>query len=359
MAFPRELEPEYVEQVYAWQRPRLRRLVLLAPLLLLMYVGLQGLLIPGSLTTLTAQPRLYVLFAILLLVALWMRPLARAMPFAWAGVALQALFCLSCALLTWPADGAVALVLPVFVATPLVTAPFWGRTKTVIAAIALGYLAGFVALWVTRAGSTLWLAYGLQAASGALIALAMHSIVDHARRGRFLAEIELAQRARLDSLTSLLNRRHFIEAGEALVAGMHAGRRLCACFIDLDHFKRVNDQGGHRIGDQLLVGVAAQLLGVSGGKRVVGRLGGEEFALLLPGMPPGDVHALAEDLRMQIAGIEVEGYRVNASVGIACWETGESLSDLLHRADLALLEAKRSGRNRIVHWSPALDALPV
>jgi diguanylate cyclase (GGDEF)-like protein len=358
MAFPRELEPEYVEQVYAWQRPRLRRLVLLAPVLLLAYVALQSLLMQVSATEWLVQPRLYVMFAILLLMALWMRSLARATPFAWAGVALQALFCLSCAVMTRPGHGALALVLPVFVATPLVTAPFWGRTTTEVVAIALGYLAGFVALWVSRAGSTVWLAYAIQAASGALIALVMHSIVDHARRGRFLAEVELKQRARLDSLTSLLNRRHFIEAGEALVAAMHAGRRLCACFIDLDHFKRVNDQGGHRIGDQLLVGVAAQLLGVSGGRRVVGRLGGEEFALLLPGMPAGDVHALAEELRMAIAGIEVEGYRVNASVGISCWQVGESLSDLLHRADLALLEAKRSGRDRIVHWSPALDAVP-
>jgi diguanylate cyclase (GGDEF)-like protein len=355
MAFPRELEPEYVEQVYAWQRPRLRRLVLLAPLLLLLYVLLQTLLMQASLSEWAAQPRLYLLFGALLAMALWMRSLVRAVPFAWAGVALQALFCLSCALLTQPGHGALALVLPVFIATPLVTAPFWARTATVVVAIALGYLAGFVALRLTHAGSTVWLAYAVQAASGALIALAMHSIVDHARRGRFLAEVELAQRVRLDSLTSLLNRRHFIEAGETLVAGMHVGRRLCACFIDLDHFKRINDQGGHRIGDQLLVAIAAQLLGVSGGRRLVGRLGGEEFALLLPGMPAEDVHALAEDLRAAIAGIEVEGYRVTASVGIACWENGEGLSDLLHRADLALLEAKRSGRDRIVHWSRTLE----
>jgi len=351
MTFPRELEREYVEQVYAWQRPRLRQLVLLAPVLLLAYVALQSLLMRVPASAWLAQPRLYALFVVLLLVAWWMRTLARAMPFAWAGVGLQALFCLSCALMTRPGHGALALVLPVFIATPLVTAPFWARNTTVVVAIALGYLAGFVALAVTRAGSTVWLAYAVQAASGALVALAMHSIVDHARRGRFLAEVELAQRVRLDSLTSLLNRRHFIEAGEALVAGMHVGRRLCACFIDLDHFKRINDQGGHRIGDQLLVGIAAQLLHVAGGRRLVGRLGGEEFALLLPDATDEAAFQVAERVRLNLADLEIAtediAFSFTVSMGVACCQPGETtVEQTIGRADRALYRAKAEGRDR-------------
>jgi diguanylate cyclase (GGDEF)-like protein len=288
--------------------------------------------------------------------ALWMRSLDSAVPFAWAGVALQTLACLSCALMTRPGHGALALVLPLFVTTPVVTAPFWARSTTAMLAIVLGYLAGCVALWHSHTGSTVWLAFGVQAIAGAVVGMLVHSIVDHARRGHFLAEQELEQRAHLDSLTAVLNRRHFIEMGELLLGRLHAGQQLSACFIDLDHFKRVNDDGSHRIGDQMLVAIAQRLLAVSSGQRLVGRLGGEEFALLLPDMAIDAAQLLAEQLCDEIAMTCVDGFSVTASVGVAEWKHGESLSDLLHRADLALLAAKRNGRNRIVHWSPELAA---
>ena len=325
-------------------------------MLLLSFVALQALLMRVPLTAWLRQPALYAWLAALLVLGLWMRRMNRAVPFAWTGVALQTSFCLACAWMTRPGHGALALVLPVFVATPMVTAPFWGRGITVRTALLLGYAAGAVALWHSSAGSTVWLAYGIQACVGAAVAMAMHATVDHARRGYFLVEEELAERARLDSLTSVLNRRHFIESGEALLKRMPASRAACACFIDLDHFKRVNDEGSHRIGDHLLVAVAKRLLAEGGGERLVGRVGGEEFALLLPDMRIEQAQALAQRLCRDIADIGVEGFSVTCSVGVAEWHAGESLSDLLHRADLALLAAKRNGRNRIVHWSPALEA---
>jgi diguanylate cyclase (GGDEF)-like protein len=89
---------------------------------------------------------------------------------------------------------------------------------------------------------------------------------------------------------------------------------------------------------------------------LIGRVGGEEFALLLPGMRAEDAERLTSKVCEQIAALEIEGFSCTASVGIAEWHPGESLSDLLHRADLALLSAKRTGRNRIVQWTDGLAA---
>ena len=154
----------------------------------------------------------------------------------------------------------------------------------------------------------------------------------------------------------MLNRRHFIESGEALLCALRSGQVLSACFVDLDHFKRVNDEGGHRIGDQLLAAVAHCLLELQGEGRLIGRVGGEEFALLLPGMHALEAEQFIATVCERIGALAVDGYSCTASVGVAEWDGGETLSDLLHRADLALLAAKRGGRNRIVQWSAGVAA---
>ncbi|HVQ32524.1 MAG TPA: GGDEF domain-containing protein [Lysobacter sp.] len=356
MVFPPEREAAYVQRMFGWQRVRLRRLVLLAPPLLLFFVAVEALLLPEPLSVWLQDPLLYAGIGTLLAIALWMRSIESADVFAWAGVSLQTLFLVFCALTTRPGHGGLALLLPMFVATPLVTAPFFARSRTVFVAIVTAYAAGALALWHSGAGSTVWLAYGIQSLAGGITAMAMHGTVDHARRNYFLAEEELAQRATLDALTSVLNRRHFIESGEAMLQHMRLGQHLSACFIDLDHFKRVNDQGGHRIGDQLLTAVAQCLLELEGQGRLIGRVGGEEFALLLPATRALDAERITLEVCERIAGIDVEGFSCTASVGIAEWHPGESLSDLLHRADLALLAAKRNGRNRIELWREGIAA---
>ena len=356
MVFPPDREAVYVQRMFEWQRTRLRRLVVLAPVLLLLFIGMEALLMPAPIGAWLHDPMTWTGVAVLLVIALWMRSLRGANRFAWAGVALQTLFLVFCALSTRPGHGGLALLLPMFVATPLVTAPFWARARTVVAAVVLAYLAGALALWHSRAGSTVWLAYGIQALVGGMVALAMHATVDHARRNYFLAEEELAQRAQLDALTSVLNRRHFIESGEALLMRTRPGQLLSACFVDLDHFKRVNDEGGHRVGDQLLAAVAHCLLELQGQGRLIGRVGGEEFALLLPGMRGAQAAGFIQDVCARIAALEIDGFSCTASVGVAEWHAGESLSDLLHRADLALLAAKRGGRNQVVQWSAGVAA---
>lgn len=359
MRFSPEREAAYRSSTFNRQRRLLRVLVMFPGPMLILFIFLQSLLTGLPLAIWAANPLLYVLLAALLLLGLWMRRVDRGGVFAWAGVAMMTLLCLSCALMTLPGPrDTIALMLPLYIASPLVVAPFWARTWPVITMILLCYLAGTVALVRTDAGSTVWLAYLVQALTGATVALFSHMIVDRARRGHFIATLQLEQYAQIDALTSLLNRRHFIGAGEALVEHMDRHGTLAACFVDLDHFKRSNDEGSHRIGDLMLIETARQLQAVDQSNRLVGRLGGDEFAMLLPGIPISQAFALAEDFRDRIAAIQIEGFALTASVGVAEWQPGESLADLLHRADLALLEAKRQGRNRIVSWSPELAIHP-
>ena len=355
MAFTPEREARYLEHMFQWQIRRLHRVVLFAPVLLLLFALLQALVWEAPALSVLANPVFLAGVAALAGLAAIMRRIERPIPFAWVGIATQTAFLLACALLTRPGHGLLALVLPVFLATPLVTAPLWARRQTALIATALAYVAGLVALWHSESGPLVWQAYGAQALAGFLVAIALHAAVDQARRGYFEAEEELAERARLDSLTSLLNRRHFLEMGEVvLLQPARPGQPLAACFLDLDHFKHVNDEFGHRVGDRLLAEAARRMLALDANRHLIGRVGGEEFALLLRGEDSASAERLSERLREEIAAIDIDGARVTASVGVAQWQPGESLSDLLHRADLALLEAKRQGRDRLVHWHSGL-----
>lgn len=355
MRFEGERELVYREHVYSRERSRLNALVLITAPMLLVFVLMQAAVGGLSPARWLSAPLFYLLFAALLATTAWMRRQRTALPFAWGGVFLLGLFSLSCALLLLPSREALSLTLPMFIAAPLLAAPFWTYRPAATAALLASYLASSVALWRVGAEQALWLAFLIQAAVSTLAATLVFNAMEQGRRAHFEAEEELLQHSRLDSLTRLLNRRHFMAMGEALIAGMDRDAPLCACFLDLDHFKRVNDEGSHRIGDQMLVETARRLLGNGDDSRVVGRLGGEEFALLLPGQSPAEALALTERLRALIAAIEVEGFAITASAGLAERRPGERLSELLHRADLALLAAKRDGRDRVVAWSPALQ----
>jgi len=163
----------------------------------------------------------------------------------------------------------------------------------------------------------------------------------------------LYQFATLDSLTQLYNRRKFRELLEAEVARCQgAGAPLSLAFIDLDHFKLVNDRYGHSVGDDVLRGVAGVMRQSVKSMQVAGRLGGEEFAVMLPGMPLPDAIAWSEDLRLAIFGMRCDAdgqvQRVSASLGVAEWRpTMQTAADLMHVADLELLRAKAKGRNQV------------
>jgi diguanylate cyclase (GGDEF)-like protein len=164
--------------------------------------------------------------------------------------------------------------------------------------------------------------------------------------GRVLQRLHA--QAHSDALTGTTNRRGLLKSIESLHGrAQRSGYGYAVMMVDIDHFKAVNDLHGHAGGDQVLQRVASSLReGLRVGD-IVARWGGEEFCILVPRMALGDALALAERMTLQVAlGGEP---RVTISVGVAEARVGhESAEDVIRRADLALYQAKRSGRNRVV-----------
>ncbi|MET0504636.1 MAG: GGDEF domain-containing protein [Luteibacter sp.] len=165
------------------------------------------------------------------------------------------------------------------------------------------------------------------------------------------SQLRFMKLARRDGLTGICNREHFVEQADRVLAyGARSDRGLCLILFDLDHFKNVNDTYGHAVGDEVLkraVDVCRRSLHACD---VFGRLGGEEFAVLLPDCSPAQARARAEQLRLSIAATAATPSRpelqVTASFGVASTlQCGYELHRLLVVADAALYRAKRAGRN--------------
>jgi len=159
---------------------------------------------------------------------------------------------------------------------------------------------------------------------------------------------ELVRLASTDPLTGVLNRRAFFEKAEELCARAAAGRLLSAIMFDIDHFKRINDTHGHGAGDHVLRIVARE---ATTENEMVGRLGGEEFAILMKERNLSAALAIAERLRLKFAGLLLEAdgkpIALTCSLGVSEWKPGDTIDELLRRADMALYKAKAEGRNRV------------
>lgn len=160
---------------------------------------------------------------------------------------------------------------------------------------------------------------------------------------------ELRRVLTADHLTGVLNRRCFLEHAERelLRQVRHAGR-CCIAMVDVDHFKAVNDTHGHAAGDAALRAIADVLQTETHEDDLVGRLGGEEFAVLMPATSPELAGQIAERLRAGVAALrlEHEGQPILLTVSIGIAEGGTAdLKQLLVDADAALYDAKHSGRN--------------
>lgn len=160
---------------------------------------------------------------------------------------------------------------------------------------------------------------------------------------------ELIRLATIDSLTGVYNRRAFFEKAKEMCARAAAGTPLSAIMLDIDHFKRINDRYGHDVGDEAISVVAREVMVE---RSAVGRLGGEEFAVLLEGRDIAQAAAIAEALRLRLAHLELETssdkVTVACSLGVGQWKAGDTIDRLLKRADVALYKAKTGGRNRVV-----------
>ena len=167
-------------------------------------------------------------------------------------------------------------------------------------------------------------------------------------------ELELRQMAATDSLTGAMTRRSFeCEVAREVDRAMRHNRPLSFLFLDVDHFKVVNDRYGHAAGDIVLRRVTGLCRNALRTSDVIGRLGGEEFAVVLPETSLRGAQETAERLRSVIAGTVIKtpaaSISVTASFGISTLHGGETKADpALRRADAALFQAKREGRDRIV-----------
>ena len=160
----------------------------------------------------------------------------------------------------------------------------------------------------------------------------------------------------LDALTGLANRRAFDQRMAAYLAALESGATEPACLLvsDIDHFKKINDTFGHGFGDQVLRAVAQVLKQAVPGDGLAARIGGEEFAILLPPMPVDRAQTLAERIRTAVAssrirrqGTEETIARVTISLGLAVHKLGEGMREFIERADQALYASKRAGRDRV------------
>ncbi|MBI5925557.1 MAG: diguanylate cyclase [Aquabacterium sp.] len=175
------------------------------------------------------------------------------------------------------------------------------------------------------------------------------------RIGRQARELQEAvdtvkQMATSDMLTGALNRRMMTELAEnELRLIERSGSAMCIALIDIDHFKHVNDHYGHHAGDAVLRSMAQHAQGQIRQVDKFARWGGEEFLVMLPSISATEGMNAIERLRMSVAQLEIPGYpqlHVTFSAGVAQAKVGEALEHLIERADEALYEAKRQGRNR-------------
>ena len=198
-----------------------------------------------------------------------------------------------------------------------------------------------------------WLEYGFPASMAYAAVVITVGLADRTLQAR--RERDLAHRlAEFDPLTGALNRRAILTRLHVAYADARQARHpLAVLFLDLDHFKLVNDGHGHATGDRVLAAVAATMQGELRELDWLGRYGGEEFLVVLPDAAEPVARAIAERIRAGVAGLEIDQagapLRATVSVGVAMLdETTPSAEALVEHADSALYEAKARGRNRVV-----------
>jgi diguanylate cyclase (GGDEF)-like protein len=251
-----------------------------------------------------------------------------------------------------------------FYVLPVLAAAWWlGRGPALLAGLTAG-IAWFEAeAWGHRGEPTRSLMWNSMSRLVMLVAMAamVVRIRDDRRRlkemnARLSELLHGAEKlARTDALTGLPNRRAFIERLSAELA--HAKRNaapVCIAYLDIDNFKRLNDERGHVEGDQFLKRIAQAIRDTIRGSDVAARLGGDEFAVLFTDAKRASVEPLAHRLlaRTRTLGSRYPGLDVGASVGMAWFESApDAPEELLDRADGAMYEAKSAGKHRFALWA--------
>jgi diguanylate cyclase (GGDEF)-like protein len=279
---------------------------------------------------------------------------------------------------------AIVLQLGVVVAAPQLAFPFlanlfvvfafgmmWLRLAKAVAIWSIGVFATGIVFYLVGprfgvpAGSGVevflaWLYFSLILGRCLLVSVAASETRERLAESRRKLSETLDQVQRLasrDELTRALNRRSLIAALEReRNRAERSSAPFCIAMIDLDHFKQVNDTFGHAAGDAVLRTFASTVHDTMRATDVFGRYGGEEFLLILVGTSTGPALEAVERVRLAVAARDwrsiVPDARVTMSAGIAGFRKGESVEQLLYRADQALYQAKKAGRNRTIVETP-------
>jgi diguanylate cyclase (GGDEF)-like protein len=238
-----------------------------------------------------------------------------------------------------PGDAAFLYALPVFWTTF-----FFGRrgAGAILVCTALGQAGALLLMPAVDSYPGRWIDVMVSACGVALVVL----VLEH--RNELLLE-RLAEEARTDPLTGLLNRRGFDEhAARELAHIRRDGSPIALATLDIDYFKQVNDEWGHLVGDRVLAHLAEVLDSEARVIDVSARLGGEEFAVLMPGSDEAGAEAFIERVRASLARPRPDLPVVRISAGIVATADAPDLPTMLEGADGALYAAKRGGRDRTV-----------
>jgi diguanylate cyclase (GGDEF)-like protein len=209
--------------------------------------------------------------------------------------------------------------------------------------------------------------YSANAVATGSLALVYFGVAFHAYVDRSLSyfkrmrdyNVQLQDMASHDPLTGALNARAYYRACDQLIrASQRANQPFAVLFVDLDHFKSINDNHGHSVGDEVLRIVANTITNNIRRSDVSGRIGGEEFSVFLPNTDAKGAEKLAESLRQAIesARPEVDGVNltITASIGVAVKTFQDQTMQVIQQlADAAMYEAKKGGRNRVSTFGPA------
>ncbi|MCD4851367.1 EAL domain-containing protein [Arthrobacter sp. AK01] len=172
------------------------------------------------------------------------------------------------------------------------------------------------------------------------------------------AHLAMQHMAMTDALTGLNNRSAFATAlSEAQVSGAESGRRAAILLLDMDGFKAINDSLGHTIGDKVLETVANRISGAVRDQDMVARMGGDEFAVLIPEVTPAIAASIGNRILAAVVSlmeIEDQHLRCGASMGLRMADPGHSAEELMMEADIAMYESKADGRGKLKVFEPAM-----
>lgn len=243
----------------------------------------------------------------------------------------------------------------------------WFLTNIPGVYLLLGQRAGLVITVFTIIGlivgnSYLPSPYSSNALATLVTSILFLGIVFHIYAGRSLSYFtrmrdsnqKLFELSTRDPLTGILNSHAYYDFCEQLIArSKRAGSGYCILFIDLDHFKMINDTYGHGVGDVVLKTTVACIHQTIRASDLLGRVGGEEFSVLLPDTYVQSAHQITEKIRQAVADLVIplpdqQSIHITASIGVACdMHCHHALEEIQQQADLAMYQAKKQGRNRV------------